>query len=78
MQLVEFIIAGSGGIFSAIFYAEWYMSVKKFKTYGTDPGQIHKAHIRLLPFLASMVMACLIFINDTSEVKAAIKSRIRE
>lgn len=29
-------------------------------------------------FLVSMVIACLIFINDTSEVKAAIKSRIRE
>lgn len=78
LQLVEFIIAGSGGIFSAIFYAGWYMSVEKSKTYGTDPDQIPMAYISLLPFLALMVMACLIFINDTSQVKAAIKSRIRE
>jgi len=74
LQLVEFIIAGSEGIFSAIFYAAWYMSVEKSKTYGTDPGQIPMAYISLLPILVSMVMACLIFINDTSEVKAAIKA----
>lgn len=52
LQLVEFIIAGSGCIFSAIIYAEWYMSVEKAKTYGTDPGQIPMAYISHLPFFS--------------------------